>query len=88
VRTDPLYAAPPADHLIAAPLDGLTALYHRMSTMTHVLVEPAPQIISALQGTSLSVSDLLKALDLSDADAPVLTERLQELEASGLVVRR
>jgi PqqD family protein of HPr-rel-A system len=84
---DPLYSASSPDTLIAAPLDGLTALYHRTSTMTHVLVEPAPEILTALQGGTMTEADLLSALDLAPSDGPALSERLQELEDSGLVVR-
>ncbi len=85
---DPLYSAPSPDTLIAVPLDGLTALYHRTSAMTHVLVEPAPEILTALQGSAMTADDLLSALDLAPSDGPALRERLNELEALGLVVRR
>jgi PqqD family protein of HPr-rel-A system len=84
---DPVYRAPAANFLIAEPLDGLTALYHRPSTMTHVLIEPAPQILSALQVAPATVGELRLALGLKLSDGPVLAERLGELEALGLVLR-
>ena len=86
---DPVFAAPAADTLISVELDGLIALYDRASAMTHILAEPAPQILAALGLSPLSAPHLLAALDLPD-DAetrPALLARLAELEASGLVRR-
>jgi PqqD family protein of HPr-rel-A system len=83
-----LYYAPANDCLIFVPLDGLTALYHRPSAMTHVLLEPAPEIIAALAPAPLTISALCAALELDRTAIPILEERLAELEASGLVARR
>jgi DNA-binding HxlR family transcriptional regulator len=56
--------------------------------MTHVLIEPAPQILEALRDAPLTLADLRAALELSEDDIPLLQERLSELEASGLVLAR
>ena len=79
-------AAP--DHLTAVPLDAFTAVYQRLSGQTHLLVEPAPQILDML-AEPLSEAELLDRLsatyDLDGADA--LAERLQELAEAGLIAR-
>lgn len=73
--------------MIAVPLEELTAVYHRASAMTHVLIEPAPQIIEALQNAPMTLVELCAALDLEESNQAVLAERLAELEESGLVAR-
>lgn len=73
--------------MIAVSLEELTAVYHRASAMTHVLIEPAPQIIETLQRAALTLIELSAALDLEASDEAVLAERLAELEESGLVAR-
>ena len=85
----PLFSADPADGFKIVPLDDLTALYHRRSGMTHVLAEPAPEIIRALAGQQLDVAGLAKALgvDCSPDNASVLAARLDELCEAGLVSR-
>lgn len=55
--------------------------------MTHVLIEPAPQIIEALQNAPMTLVELCAALDLEESNQAVLAERLAELEESGLVAR-
>jgi DNA-binding HxlR family transcriptional regulator len=55
--------------------------------MTHVLVEPAPQIIEALQGAAMTLNELSEALQVDGRDQPVLAERLAELEETGLIAR-
>lgn len=83
------FAAPPRDCLIAVPLEEVTALFHRPSAMTHVVAEPVPEILAALQSEPLSITGLLAKLEISDSgDAmAALAARLEELEASGLVSR-
>lgn len=82
------YAAAPADHLLKAPLDGLTAVYHRASGQTHVLVEPAPALLDALDAEPLTLEALMLALGF-DADdhqtAEGLKAHLETLLAAGLV---
>jgi PqqD family protein of HPr-rel-A system len=87
---EPRYAAPPAECLISVPLDGITALYHRSSAMTHIIAEPAPEILAALAAAPLTAAELLRDLGLGEDDQirAALTARLDELEAGGLVSRQ
>jgi PqqD family protein of HPr-rel-A system len=84
-----LYRAAPATALLAVPLDAFTALFHRASGITHLLTEPAPEILAALADGPLSREALLRRLaagyDLADGDETALTARLDELVAAGLV---
>ena len=73
-------------------LDGLTALYHRPSGMTHILAPPAPQILEALNAGPADADELLRRIgehfEIVDEDAAGAVEaRLAELEAAGLVRR-
>ena len=67
----PIYRADPPGGLVVAPLDAFTAVYHRRSGMTHLLTEPAPQILAILGEATLSLDALLDRLagdfDLADA---------------------
>ena len=85
----PIYRADPPGGLVLAPLDAFTAVYHRRSGMTHLLTEPAPQILAILGEATLSLDALLDRLagdfDLADATRPALAARLDELVAAGLV---
>ena len=54
-------AADPAT-LRRVMLGDLTAIYHRPSGQTHVVAEPAPQILQALTGGPLTVAALMAAL--------------------------
>jgi PqqD family protein of HPr-rel-A system len=71
-------------------LDGLTALYHRPSGLTHILAPPAPQILAALAGEAGDAAEIVARiavdfeLDAEDAEAAI-GARLAELEAAGLV---
>ncbi len=84
-----IYRAPRADALLVAPLDEFTAVFHRASGITHLLTEPAPQILEALGEGGLTLDALLARLsaeyDLADADRDALAARLDELVVSGLV---
>ena len=84
-----IYAADPPDCLRRVELDGLTALYHRRSGMTHILAAPAPQILDALAEGPADADELLARIARSfEIDAPDgLEARLRELEAAGLVRR-
>ncbi|SEL90119.1 PqqD family protein, HPr-rel-A system [Sphingomonas palmae] len=83
------YRAPPADALLIHPLDDLYALYHRASGMTHLLASPAPELLELLAERALTRDELLRALierfEVADADADLLTARLEELVTVGLV---
>ena len=86
-----LYRGPPEDGLLIAPLDAFTAVYHRASGITHLLTEPAPQILAILQEGALSLDSLLDRLerdyDLADGTREALAARLDELIEAGLVAR-
>ncbi|MGU3390191.1 HPr-rel-A system PqqD family peptide chaperone [Sphingomonas sp. M1A8_2b] len=86
---DAVYRAPPTDGLLIAPLDEFTAVYHRASGITHLLTEPAPQILVVLGEGGLSLDALLDRLgrdyDLTDGTREALAARLDELVESGLV---
>jgi PqqD family protein of HPr-rel-A system len=93
---DILYRGPPDDGLLIAPLDEFTAVYHRASGITHLLTEPAPQILTALGRTGLTSDALLELLgrdyeladgDLADGTRDALAARLDELIDAGLVER-
>ena len=83
------FRADPADARRAAPLDAFTAVYHRRSGITHLLTEPAPQILAILSEHSLSLDALLTRLsqdyDLADPTRDALAARLDELIVAGLV---
>jgi PqqD family protein of HPr-rel-A system len=81
------YAAPPIGACLRADAEGLTLLYHRRSGQTHILAEPAPQILEALAGAAMTEAELLVALaaDFEVTQPQVIGERLSELIASGLV---
>lgn len=83
------FRAPPAEALAAVELDAFTALYDRRSGQTHLLIEPAPQLLAALADGPLTAAELrdwlAAAYDLPDASDAALTARLEELVAAGLV---
>ena len=88
----PRYIADPAGLSRSIALEGLTAVYHAPSGMTHLLAPPAPQILQALAGSAGDAEALLARISKSfDLDAPdplaALAARLDELEAAGLVRR-
>ncbi len=84
-----VYRADGPDALIVAPLDAFTALFHRPSGITHLLTEPAPQILAILGEAPATLDALLARLgadyDLADADPEALAARLRELIECGLV---
>lgn len=81
--------------VVAVDLDGLTAIYHRRSGMTHLVLEAVPAILDSLRDGPCDAvaleSRLSVRFDLGDesreASQAVLEARLQELEALGLVRR-
>ncbi|WP_343525116.1 HPr-rel-A system PqqD family peptide chaperone [Sphingomonas sp.] len=88
----PRYRAAAADQVLVEPLDLFTAIFHRPSGITHLLTEPAPQILAVLAQEPLDAEELLARLardyELGDGEgAELLAERLGELEAAGLVDR-
>ena len=84
------YIADPEELILKAELDGLTALFHRPSGMTHILAAPAPQILEALAGDAADVRELSIRLSRNfdiDGGHEALAARLDELETAGLVSR-
>ena len=83
------YRAAPAEAWVAVELEPFTALYHRPSGATHLLVEPAPQLLGALADEALTLPALrarLEAMfDLAEGDNAALEARLEELVTAGLV---
>ena len=88
----PLYIADSPHELRAVALDGLTALFHAPSGMTHVVAPPAPQILEALHEGPGDAAAILARIrsryEIGDDDgAAAIDARLAELEAAGLVRR-
>lgn len=81
------YHADPPEGLRIICLDSLTAIYHRASGQTHVVVEPVPEILAALSATPLSLEQLRADFGVTDdaATRALLSERLDELLETGLV---
>ena len=81
------FRAPPPGALVRAELDAFSALYHRPSGITHLLVAPAPEILDAL-AEPLTLAQLHARLaadfDLG-GEADALAARVEELVAAGLV---
>lgn len=86
-----LHRADGPDALLIAPLDAFTAVFHRPSGITHLLTEPAPQILTILGEGAMTGNALLDRLraeyDLADGDRDALEARLAELVEAGLVER-
>ena len=86
----PRYIADPPELIRRVELDGLTALFHRPSGMTHILAPPAPQILDVLAGEAADIEALARALAERfevQGGIEALAARLGELEAAGLVRR-
>lgn len=70
-------------------LDAFTLIHHRPSGLTHLLTEPAPEILAMLGEAGSTVADLERRLgasfDVADADRGAILARLDELVACGLV---
>jgi PqqD family protein of HPr-rel-A system len=85
----PVYIADPESAVRSVELDGLTALFHAPSGMTHIVAPPAPQILDALREGPADAAELLRRLrarfDFEGEEA--IHARLDELEAAGLVRR-
>lgn len=85
----PLYRGPPADACVTVTLDPFVALYDRRSGATHLLAEPAPQLLEILAAGPLTLAELrarlAAAFDLPDMSDAALQERVRELAAAGLI---
>jgi PqqD family protein of HPr-rel-A system len=89
----PRYIADPPHLVRKVRLDGLTALFHIPSGMTHILAPPAPQILQVLGKGPATAATILSriskgyALEKQKDAKAALDARLAELEAAGLVSR-
>lgn len=87
------YRADAADAMLVEPLDELTLIYHRRSGITHMVVEPVPQILAAMGEDALTLDQLLVRLsdsfDLGDAAnaKAAVAARIDELVDLGLVAK-
>ncbi|MEO1045230.1 MAG: HPr-rel-A system PqqD family peptide chaperone [Pseudomonadota bacterium] len=97
--TSPAYVLDPEPLWRRETLDEMQVLYHRPSGQTHILIEPAPQIIDCLLAGPLTAEQLLAELaqhfafetdddgpeteDESDLDR--LAARLEEMVTLGFV---
>ena len=83
-----IFRTPPTDAFQVVDLDPFVALYDRRSGQTHLLAEPAPQLLRLL-ATPMTRAALTAALreayDLPDLTDEALAARLDELVAVGLV---
>lgn len=82
-----VYRAAPPDALIVVPLDALSAIFHRPSGITHLMIAPAPEILAALAEGALTAAALLSRLmtEYEVFEDGSLEARLEELVAAGLV---
>ena len=88
----PHYIADSEAAVRSVELDGLTALFHAPSGMTHIVAPPAPEILAALREGPSTVAELIERLTehydfADDCGVEALTARLVELEQAGLVRR-
>ncbi len=84
----PRYIADPSTLLRKVELDGLTAIFHVPSGMTHLLAPPAPQILDALADDPADAEELTTRLTAGfeiDGGVEQMAARLAELESAGLV---
>ena len=86
-----IYIADDAGAVRSVILDGLVALFHAPSGMTHIVAPPAPQILEALgQGPGNAraiLSRIAEQYEIEDEGTDAIEARLDELEAVGLVRR-
>lgn len=88
-----LYRAADPDGLIQHPLDSMTLIFQRASGITHIVADPVPAIMEAMESITVDAEEIAKRLsaayDLEDgADtADIVRARLEELCSLGLVER-
>ncbi|MFT3967781.1 MAG: HPr-rel-A system PqqD family peptide chaperone [Sphingobium sp.] len=90
------YRAEPGQARLVHAMGPMTVIYHRRSGMTHMMSEPVPQILDALDAMGSADAAALTAhlstrfdLEAEEGGAaePVIAARLEELAALGLVLR-
>lgn len=66
----------------------MTAIFDRRAGITHMLAEPAVLILDAMQAGAGDAAEIAMRMGLGrDESLAVVTERLDELVATGLVER-
>ncbi|MGC6328002.1 HPr-rel-A system PqqD family peptide chaperone [Rhizorhabdus sp. FW153] len=86
-----LYRTDYPDSCRIEPVDGLTLVFHRPSGTTHFLDAPVPDMLTLLAEQSATAEDLAErlcirlGLELDDEAREVVSRRLIELTAAGLV---
>ena len=91
--TGTTYTADPPEARTLVALESLVAIFHHPSGMTHLLAQPAPEILDALgKGAADAATILARLAETHDVDGPdtqgAIAARLDELEASGLIRRQ
>lgn len=88
------YRAEPGEARLAVAMGPMTVIYHRRSGITHMMSEPVPQILDALDamgsGDARAVTDHLRThfdLEAEEEVEAVIAARLDELALLGLVLR-
>lgn len=87
----PRYVADEKALIRKVELDGLAALFHLPSGMTHILAPPAPQILDVIAAEPGDAGEILGRMSRSfdvergEESERAIEARLQELEAAGLV---
>ncbi len=82
------YIADPEEAFAVVELDGLAALFHAPSGITHIVAPPAPEILAALREGPADAAELLRRLSRHyEIEGDSLEARLEELEQAGLVRR-
>ncbi len=87
-----LYTRVPDEELLWHPLGPVTLVYHVRSGITHIVMEPVPEILAAMGagpiGAAAIAVNLAQRFDLPPTDANALIgARLAELETLGLIER-
>ena len=86
----PRYIADAPELVRKVELDGLTAIFHVPSGMTHIVAPPAPQLLEALAAAPADAGELAERLGAEfevEGGAEEMAARLAELEGAGLVRR-
>ncbi len=82
------YIADAQEAVTVVELDGLSALFHAPSGITHIVAPPAPEILAALREGPADAAELLRRLRRHyEIEGDALEARLEELAQAGLVRR-
>ena len=85
------YRGPKSGDLIVHVLDSMTLVFQRSSGITHVVGDPIPAIVKAIEGQCLTASGVAERLAASfdmEADGDVteiVSARLDELAQIGII---